>query len=88
MACALLLVLLFGLAILVPAFAHLRPVLVDGVLSAADAAIQRAGEVTVSATESHLLGVLEHLSAGLVHTPVLASVVSQEPSGPRIVRED
>ena len=29
MACALLLVLLFGLAILVPAFAHLRPVLVD-----------------------------------------------------------
>src|SRR5689334_20470470 len=29
MACALLLVLLVGLAILIPAFAHLRPVLVD-----------------------------------------------------------
>jgi hypothetical protein len=69
----------------------LRPVLAPGLLEAADTAIARAGEITITDGESNLLQVLEAVSAGLVTAPVLAPVVSteatEEKKRPRIVRD-
>jgi hypothetical protein len=66
----------------------LRPVLAPGLLAAADAAIGRADSVTVTSNESHLLGILEQLSAQLVTAPVLTPVVATEKKRPRIVRAE
>jgi hypothetical protein len=66
----------------------LRPVLAAGLLEAADAAIGRAESVVATASESHLLGLLEQLSTRLVTAPVLAPVVAPGEQRPRIVRAE
>jgi hypothetical protein len=66
----------------------LRPVLPGRVLEAADAAIARAADVSVSASESNLLYIVEQLSGGLVSAPVLLPIITEENRGPRIVRDE